>query len=65
MASYQMSQREQKLISQGEKDCADIRDDLERARKAGVPNIEALEEALAICQERLALLRSVYLKGKK
>lgn len=65
MTPYQMGKREQQLINQVEKDCRDIRDDLERAKQAGVPNIEALEAALSTCEERAALLRSVYMKGKK
>lgn len=57
---YVPSKKEQDIWKQGLSDCDAIAQDLERAKDAGVPNIEALEEALQVCRDRIEKLRKIY-----
>lgn len=65
MDRYKLSKRELQILNQGLIDCQNILDDLERAKNAGVPNIESIEESVNVCQERINKLKSTYASNKK
>jgi len=64
MKVFILSKEELKRMNNNLKDCDDIAEDLERARRAGVPNVEHLEEAVKTCRERIAAIKAVYSKDK-
>lgn len=57
---YQLSKKEQAILNQGLSDCDAIKQDLERAKMAGVPNVDHIEAALETCQERINKLKATY-----
>lgn len=65
MARYQLTKQDLQKINQGLKDLADIMEDLERAEKAGVPNIEHIKAACSTCEERLNGFKAQYASTKK
>jgi hypothetical protein len=65
MEPYKLSPKELRTLNQGLSDCEAIKADLERARIAGVPNIEHIEEAVAKCEEKINALKSTYASNKK
>lgn len=62
---YQLSKKEIALLNQGLSECQAIKDDLERAKLAGVPNVEHIEEAVTTCEDRINKLKSTYAGNKK
>ncbi len=63
---YQLGKQELKILNQDLTDCELIKQDLDRAEMAGVPNIEHLREAVAKCEERINNLLAHYNpRGKK
>lgn len=65
MKPYQLSKNELQKLNQGLADLTAIREDLERAKMAGVPNIEHLENACQTCEDRINALKAVYAGTKK
>ena len=66
MQPYQLAKQEIKNLNQGLTECELIKQDLERAKAAGVPNVEHIEEALSVCVDRInSLLQTYNPKGKK
>lgn len=63
MQRYKPSAKELKDWKQSIDDCNMIYEDLQRAKAAGVPNIEHLEDALLICKQRVEKLREIYAPG--
>ena len=65
MASYKLSEKELAKLNRGLAELEDIKDDLERARIAGVPNMEHLDNACEQCKDNIVRLKEAYAKGKK
>lgn len=62
---YQLSKKELAMFNQDLKDCQLIKEDLERAKLAGVPNVEFIEEAVTECENRINKLKSTYASKSK
>ena len=60
MAKVKLTKQEIERLNRDLRDCKDIKDDLARAKAAGVPNIEHLEDAVKHCEERIASIKQQY-----
>lgn len=65
MTPFKLSKKELQTFNNDLGDCDLIKQDLERARQAGVPNVEHLEEAVRICEERIAKLKAAYAPNER
>lgn len=66
MEPYKLSKKELQSLNQGLIEIANIKEDLDRARMAGVPNTEYVITACEVCEERINKLLATYNpKGKK
>lgn len=60
-----LSDKEIQRFNQDLKDLSDIKEDLNRAMEAGVPNIPALIDKCSECEERIKKFKMLYNpKGK-
>lgn len=62
---YQLSKKELDLLNQGLADCHAIKEDLERAKLAGVPNVEHIQQSVDKCEERINQLKAIYASNRK
>jgi hypothetical protein len=65
MEPYQLSKKEVADMNRALAECNLIKQDLERARQAGVPNVEHIEEAVSVCEDRINKLKSIYASRRK
>ena len=65
MTPFKLSKQELKKFNEHLHDCEAIKQDLERAQQAGVPNIEHLLAELESCKERISRLKAAYNPGER
>lgn len=66
MEPYKLSKKEHADMDRDLIECQQIKDDLERAKMAGVPNVEHIVQAVETCEERINKLKAIYAaKGKR
>jgi hypothetical protein len=65
MTTFKLSKKELEQFNRDLQDCQAIIEDFERARQAGVPNMDVLVEKVVICQERIKKLKAAYAAREK
>lgn len=64
MSRIQLSSKEIKKLNQALSELEAIQDDVERARNAGVPNMDEFNEKCGHCRERIVKLKEQFGSNK-